>query len=151
MGQSAFSLRDLFVQRWFFVVMLLLFLFLLGAFAREELQSRRVERLVGDLESEARMLEDRNEEIARLSAELSSRTFLEEEARQRLGLAKPGERVVILSSPDEDPPPLTDIGAPKIEERIALQGFPLRPVGRWRLYFFDHARFEELRIEERGT
>ena len=63
---------------------------------RTELQSQ-IERL----ETEIKTLEEKKEKLKAGILESESETFLEKEAREKLGLKKPGEEVVVVLPPKE--------------------------------------------------
>ncbi len=64
---------------------------------REFFGQRQINRQVSDLEQEISQLESENSELGRLITEWSSGRRLEREARQKLGLKKPGEKVVVVN------------------------------------------------------
>lgn len=139
------SISHLFRHRLFLIFNAVLFLFLAFSFGREYVRNRQIQATIVQLEQQARQLEERNVEIARINAELESESFLEREARLRLGLVKPGERVVVVSdAPEED----VDIGGEKVSS-VILEDLPETTVRRWRAYFFDTATFDRLKLLER--
>ena len=89
------------------------------------------------LQNEAEALEGRNLEILELSRELTTEEFMEREARLRLGMQKPGEKVLVVGSAGE--PQAKDVGikAPGASRRANAL--------RWWYYFFDHEKFAELK------
>lgn len=63
----------------------------------QEVYSRRsVQREIDRLKAELAALEQQNEELERLISYLETTEFVERESRVKLGLAKPGERVIII-------------------------------------------------------
>ncbi|MEK7546329.1 MAG: septum formation initiator family protein [Patescibacteria group bacterium] len=67
-----------------------------GAFVRETLRARQIDREIESLRDEAERLRVRNFEISALESSLSSGEFLEREARTKLGLQKEGEQAVVV-------------------------------------------------------
>ena len=67
-----------------------------GAFVRETLRARQIDREIETLRGEAERLRVRNFEISALESSLSSGEFLEREARMKLGLQKEGEQAVVV-------------------------------------------------------
>lgn len=124
----------------------MLFCFLAMSFGREYLRNRQIQATILDLETRARSLEARNVEIATINAQLESEAFLEQEARLRLGLVKPGERVVVVS--DDDGAGRTSIGGEAISAPLT-EGLPTTVPGRWFAYFFDTQTFDRLVLLER--
>lgn len=53
------------------------------------------------LEKEIQILEEKSKELESQISQASSETFLEKEAREKLGLKKPGEEVVVVLPPKE--------------------------------------------------
>ena len=98
---------------------------------------------IAQLETQAQYLEIRNVEIAQLNAELESERFLEKEARLRLGLAKPGERVVIISDGSNE-----DMMARGDKEELDLS--TISTLQRWWMYFFDTEQFDRVKLIERA-
>ena len=64
--------------------------------ARETLKSRQVRRQIKTLRQAVAREEDRHRQLDQLIAYLASPTFQEREARLKLGLKKPGERVFVV-------------------------------------------------------
>jgi cell division protein FtsB len=71
-----------------------------GAFVRETLRARQIDREISALKGEAERLRVRNFEISALESSLSNGEFLEREARTKLGLRKEGEQVVVVRAAD---------------------------------------------------
>lgn len=145
-SRSTHFFPHLFRQRSFLILNLVLFLFLAFSFGREYLRNHQVQSSIALLEQQAQALEQSNTEIASLNAQLESEQFLEREARLRLGLVKPGERVIVVSDQETA---LTDIGGAKLSDP-ALNTFPQSLAVRWWVYFFDTERFDQMRLVERG-
>lgn len=74
-----------------------------GAFIRETVRARQIDREIGALKSEAERLRVRNFQISALESSLSSGEFLEREARTKLGLQKVGEQAVVVRAADARP------------------------------------------------
>ncbi|MDA1038429.1 MAG: septum formation initiator family protein [bacterium] len=121
----------------------MLFLFLAFSFGREYMRNRQIQMSIAQLETQAQYLEIRNVEIAQLNAELESERFLEKEARLRLGLAKPGERVVIISDGSNE-----DMMARGDKEELDLS--TISTLQRWWMYFFDTEQFDRVKLIERA-
>ena len=58
---------------------------------------------IESLKRETRVLEERNKELSSQISESSAESFVEKEARERLNLKKPGENVVVILPPKENP------------------------------------------------
>jgi cell division protein FtsB len=61
--------------------------------------------IVGELETELEIAEAENSRLKRDLEEAESPEFVEREAREKLGLARPGESIVIISTPMTDAGP----------------------------------------------
>src|SRR3989338_9205276 len=84
------SLRSVFI-----INILILFVVTLGL-GRTYWNNYQLKKEIQALETEARELEAKNIEIGKLKSYFESKDFLEEEARLKLGLQKPGEETVIV-------------------------------------------------------
>jgi len=81
------------------LILVLLCLGILGIGARlvlETVRERGIERQIGELQTEADRLEAKRKEIVEMGERVTSQSFLEREARLRLGLQKPGEQTVVV-------------------------------------------------------
>lgn len=99
---------------------------ILGIGARliaETMRERSIERQIGELQTEADRLEAKRQEILEMSERVTSQSFLEREARLRLGLQRPGEKTIIV----EKVPTTREEGS---EARRTGNMF------KWWLYFF---------------
>ena len=99
-------------------------------FSGEVLRNRDMQREIDRLKGEESQLVTKNGELAELSQRASSREVLEQQARLKLNLQKPGEQVVVVrpgpGRSDDDPVPAR--ASPKDEHRS-------NPA-RWWHYFF---------------
>ncbi len=138
-------LSYVFRHRLFLAFNLALFIFLSFSFGREYVRNAQIQATIASLENQAREIEERNVEIARINAELESESFLEREARLRLGLVKPGERVVIISNTSASE---VDIGGEEVSN-VILENLPNTTIRRWQAYFFDTKTFDRLKLLER--
>jgi cell division protein FtsB len=81
------------------LILVLLCFGILGVGTRlimETMRKRSIEHQVGELQTEADRLEAKRREILEMSERVTSQSFLEREARLRLGLQKPGEKTIIV-------------------------------------------------------
>lgn len=63
---------------------------------RESYRGWTVDREIKALEQKAQDLEGRKNELTEMAIKMQSQDFIEQQARAKLGLQKPGEKVVIL-------------------------------------------------------
>jgi len=99
-------------------------------FSGEMLRNRDMQREIDRLKEEAAQLETKNAELAQLSDRASSRQVLEQQARLKLNLQKPGEQVVVVrpgpGRAEDEPVPV----------RPVSEDEPKSNPGRWWHYFF---------------
>jgi cell division protein FtsB len=63
---------------------------------RETYMSWTVDQEIKTLEQKAQDLEGRKNDLAAMALKMQSQDFIEQQARSKLGLQKPGEKVVVL-------------------------------------------------------
>ncbi len=63
---------------------------------RESYRGWTVDAEIRSLEQKAQALEGRKTQLSELAAKMQDQSFIEREARSKLGLQKPGEHVVVL-------------------------------------------------------
>lgn len=105
-----------------------------GAFVRETVRARQIDREIAALKGEADRLRVRNFEISALESSLSSGEFLEREARMKLGLQKAGEQAVVVRAADT--PPETDAHRADSEDPPDWSN-----AKKWWTYFTDPEAF----------
>jgi cell division protein FtsB len=79
---------------------LVLLIFILISLARVSFQAYQIEQEIVSLEKEIRALEQKKKNLNQLIEYAQTEFFKEEEARLKLGLQKPGEKVVVISTPE---------------------------------------------------
>ena len=89
------------------IIILLLIFFVVGFLIISNLRinQRRGELTsqIKTLEKEIQTLEKKNQEVKAGISQISDESYLEETAREKLGLKKPGEEVVVVLPPPESP------------------------------------------------
>ncbi len=95
----------------FFYSLVIIFLFsLIVNFSRQIYATWKAGRKLADLETEILGLEEKNRELRAKLEKAQGKDFIEEEAREKLGMTKEGEKVIIL--PTIIPPnPLANAGS----------------------------------------
>ncbi len=73
------------------------------AFGREFIRNREIQNEISRLQSESSALQARNLEIADLNTAFRTESFIEREARLKLGMKKPGENVVVIQQTETQP------------------------------------------------
>lgn len=86
------------LERWK-ILLLALILWVGFAFAKSAWENHRLRRELASLEKRLVVLELRGAELQREIEEWQSPEFVEQVAREELGLVKPGEVVYVLSEP----------------------------------------------------
>lgn len=119
---------------WFVVANLALLIFFIVAFGREYIGNMQVEREISRLEQQASALTDDRVKTLDLVKQLSSRYYLEQEARTKEGLVKPGETRIILTEP----------AAGLSVESSSIDPGTVSNSMRWFYYFFDRVTYNEL-------
>lgn len=113
---------------------LALLLFFVIAFGREYIGNRQVEREIARLEQEESHLTDERVKTLDLVKRLSSSYYLEQEARTKEGLVKPGEKRIVLTDPSSQDGTQID------SSDLAAVSNPMR----WFAYFFDCELYDRL-------
>lgn len=73
------------------------------ALTRDVIRKARIRKEIASLEQQISGLERRNEELAGLIDYFESDTFTEREARAKLNVQKPGEKVIEVQQPSGEP------------------------------------------------
>lgn len=113
--------------------MLILIAWVFFVSSRQIERNRRIEEEVAALEQEAKKIQHENETLSEKIAYFSSQDFREQEAKEKLGFQKIGEKVIIIKSQPKD----------ALETKEPEKGvFPDEPVTEktqfmkwWRLFF----------------
>lgn len=88
----------LFHSRWFYLVNLCIILIICFSFGREFIRGRDIAKQIQTLQKQSQELQTQHLAIADLKNAVQTETFVEQEARLKLGLKKPGETVVIVKN-----------------------------------------------------
>ena len=144
------SLIKRFLQwRLFFVVNLVVIALLGFTLGREYLKTRDIQKQIDGLQAQADELTSKNLSMTELSTAIQTQSFIEREARLKLGMKKPGENVVIFT--DEattDGSPIPNEGETMDPLGLVLDGTEQPHVAnstKWWYYFFDRKMFEKLK------
>ena len=143
-----FSLPRLLSSRTFLIANLLLLGLLFFSFGREFARNYTIQQEIAELESEKTSLEAKNSEITSLMSAVQTETFIEREARIKLGLSKPGEKVIIVPGSATT----NQAGSEQISETDYLSEIPVTDLSsvanslKWWYYFFDINKFDMIKI-----
>lgn len=118
----------------------------LGAsFGREWVRNREIQSEIARLQEEAQSLQARNLQIADLNTAFRTESFIEREARLKLGMKMPGENVVVIQDDSAGTVVATDAAGETAVEAadprilLALDETPeeLANPSKWWQYFFN--------------
>ncbi len=134
--------------RWrlLLVVNLLVIAFLGVSLSREIVRSRAIGSEIEMLQTQADSLLANNIDLSELKTAMQTESYIEREARLKLGLKKPGETVVVIqdqvsldaANPDDPNDPL---GLVITDETEAVA---VANPSKWWYYFFDKQAFNAL-------
>lgn len=111
-----------------FIIFLFLILILTAiGLGRESYRYFRINQGIKDLEERIEELETSNEELSKMEEYFKSEEFLEKQARLKLNLTKPGEKLIIIKQIEEDLEEITQ------KEGIAKE---ISNIKKWFDYFF---------------
>lgn len=141
--------------RWRFliVVNLLIVIFLALSLGRNVVRSRAIDAEIDALQGQADELSTSNQEMLNLQTARQTESFIEREARLKLGLKKPGETVVVIQDTqsqnlsEESTADPTDPLGYVIDEstgHVPLSGNSLANPLKWWYYFFDKSTYDSL-------
>ena len=92
---------DLLFSKFFLIFCVVIFLVVLFYLAKGTVRSYKVNLEITDLENEINYLAKQNQDLGQLISYLKSDTFIEQEAKLKLGLKKPGENLVVMPQLDD--------------------------------------------------
>ena len=118
--------KILYSKSFIFFLLIVLVLAII-AFGRESYRNFGINQEIKNLEKKIEQLKASNEELIGLEEYFQSEEFLEKQARLKLNLTKPGEKVIIIKQIEED---LKELGQ---EEIIAKE---ISNIQKWWEYFF---------------
>lgn len=114
---------------WIVLANMIILFFLILAFGREYVSNIQVEREIAKLEERREVLQANQAERLRMIQELSSEYYLERQAREKHGLAREGEQLIIVKDENE----ISRIGIETPEE-VEIE---LSNLETWFYFFFD--------------
>lgn len=117
------------MKKYFKYLVLIVSLFLLLGAGRSIVSFLGRGKTVEEAEQKLEKLKEEQARLLVLKEQVESEEFVEREAREKLGLAKPGETVVVL--PDEE---ILRRLAPPVEEEDFIEELPIWR--RWAKLFF---------------
>lgn len=123
-------------RTFFFVLLVFCLLFLLGL-AKEVVSRHQIDRQIKDLEQETALLSEENSQLSSLLDSWSDSNQLEKEARIKLGLQKPGEKVVMVIRDDQlSDQPVDGDYQKRGNSIVVVPKTNFNPINWWK-YFFN--------------
>ncbi|MBU2564512.1 septum formation initiator family protein [Patescibacteria group bacterium] len=110
-------------SKYFVIFLFVIFVFVFVAFGKESYRFFKVNQEIKDLEKRIEDLKKENQELANMEKYFESNDFLEKEARLKLNLTKPGEKLIIIKDIEE-------VEQEIVEEKISN-------IQKWFNYFFE--------------
>ena len=107
--------------------------------ARELYRRERVRTDLQTLEQRVEALQDRRTEVSQLLQRLQTPEVIDREARLRLNMQKPGERVYVLRGEAWEPQESATAQLPTLYKDTVVEPKRSNPE-RWFRYFFVHSR-----------
>lgn len=121
-------IKILYNPKFLFIIGLLIILLISIPLYKNISKKYIVDNEIKELENEIRELESKNKDFKNLISYLESDQFVEEQARLKLGLKKPGESVVVMKTDDS-------ISSTTIQDNLA--NADIGNPQRWWDYFFN--------------
>jgi len=126
------KLRRIFGLRLFLIINIIVLFFVVLGFGREYIRNYEIDKEIKELAERAQGLETQNQDILNLVDKLKTDDYLEEEARLKLGLKKPGESVAVV--PEDAPVYKPEVkSSPGVAP--AQESEPSNPELWWKYFF----------------
>lgn len=119
-------LPDLIFSKFSLVLFVVLFLTVLFGLAKGTVKNYRINSEIMELQKDINQLENQNQEFTQLIEYLKTDSFIEQEAKLKLGYKKEGENLVII--------PQQEIGE---ENEISTNYQTMSNPAKWWVYFFN--------------
>jgi len=103
---------------------------------RETYREWKVDQEIHQMQTQIEQLEGRKLALTDLVSRMDSPETLDREARTRLGLKKPGERVIILRGADQEIESWQEFGFG--EDKVQVSDVPSSNPERWLKYFLSN-------------
>lgn len=114
------------------------------AFGRQYVHNRQIEQDIANLQKQADGLAANNLHISDLQNALQTESYLEREARLKLGLKKPGEHVVVIQDKAAAVPAFQSLDDLQANAATPEAAPEVPNPKRWWAYFFDRRQYEAL-------
>ena len=120
-------LPDLIFSKFFLILCIAIFLLVFFGLAKGTIKNYKVDSEIKDLQTEADNLERQNQELSQLINYFKSESFIEQEAKLKLGLKKAGENLVVIPQSESASNP----------EDSSVEQNQLSNPNKWWFYFFS--------------
>jgi cell division protein FtsB len=118
-------LPDLIFSKFSLVLFVILFITILFGLAKGTIKNHKVNSEISELQKDITQLETQNQEFVQLIEYLKTDSFIEQEAKLKLGYKKTGENLVII--PQEE-----------VNEEVAVNNYQtMSNPAKWWIYFFN--------------
>jgi len=117
------------------------------SFGREFVRNFEIQKEIERLQTQEEELAARNLQITKLNTAFQTESFIEREARLKLGMKKPGENVVVIQQPAVGGEPSDEEEEKDPLNLLAEEEDPYRNLAnstKWWYYFFDRNRYKEM-------
>lgn len=121
-------------SRWFFITIIILFVLLSASLIKELYRSYQIKKEIDTLKSQIESLENENQEFAHFVEYLKTDRYFEEQARIKLGLKAPGEKVIVLKGEEETENPPEQAGG-LVRNARDIETAGLTNPQKWLSYF----------------
>ena len=138
-------MRRLLSWRGFCAVNLLLAAFVAAGFGREYVRQRGLHDEIAGLQRKADELSARQFDLFALTSSLRTESYIEREARLKLGLKRPGEAVVVVRDG-----PAVGADEPSAAHGPDEAAPAVANSAKWWYYFFDRETYQSL-VDAYGT
>ncbi|MFH1537156.1 MAG: septum formation initiator family protein [Patescibacteria group bacterium] len=125
------SLKSFYYSKFFIVIGIIILILISISLGKELIRKAEINSEIKLLEAEIQGLESKNTEMGDLIKYLNSSSFLEKEAKERLGLQETDEKVVMM------PNDLTKNGIIEIENKEQAEQNISNPT-KWKKYFLTN-------------
>ena len=126
-------------------------MFLGSSLGRQIVRDKTIQAQIDALQLEAQELTEQNLAISELSVAMQTESFIEREARLKLGMKKPGETVIVMTDKEVAPADTNEADGTHdptdplqliVENQVTKQ--TIANPTKWWYYFFNKNAFEQL-------
>lgn len=141
MANSEGKIKKILSSKWTMFFLLLGFIWLALKVADVYYKKYKINKEIQNLKNQIGSANKTNQEISNMIDYLSSQSFLEKEAREKLNMKKEGEEVVILEPANENPAttsePSNAASDSEAKQNLAKAGTKTEPnfLKWWRFFF----------------